>query len=175
MRPRLPLLYALLAAAAVAAQSQPRDALESAECRQALAALRLQEQAAVAEAERGAGPVARDTLAQRLAPARQRAARACLQGRADAPPPAPGRFVTPPLTVPPVAMPAPLPAPPSVLPMPATPLPPALPRPAPPASITSCDALGCWASDGTRLQRAGPNLLGPRGFCSAPGGVLSCP
>jgi hypothetical protein len=50
-----------------------------------------------------------------------------------------------------------------------------LPAPVLPKSITSCDALGCWASDGTRLQRVGPNLLGPRGFCSAPGGVLQCP
>ncbi len=42
-------------------------------------------------------------------------------------------------------------------------------------SVTGCDALGCWASDGTRLQRVGPALLGPRGYCSTAGAVLSCP
>lgn len=168
MRPRLPVLCVLLAAAAGAVRGQ--DALQSATCRQALNALRVQEQASVAEAERGLGPAARQASLLRLAQARQQAAQTCLQGRTEVSPPAPQRFVTPPLSVPPVALPAP-----TVLPMPVTPLPPAPPRVSPPVSITSCDALGCWASDGTRLQRAGPNLLGPRGFCSAPGGLLHCP
>ena len=36
-------------------------------------------------------------------------------------------------------------------------------------------ALG-WASDGSRLQRAGPDtLLGPRGMCTTSGSVLLCP
>jgi hypothetical protein len=52
---------------------------------------------------------------------------------------------------------------------------PAVPRAPPPLSVTSCDALGCWANDGTRLQRAGPGLLGPRGYCSTAGAALSCP
>jgi hypothetical protein len=52
---------------------------------------------------------------------------------------------------------------------------PATPRTQPPLSVTSCDALGCWANDGTRLQRVGPSLLGPRGYCSTAGTALSCP
>lgn len=42
-------------------------------------------------------------------------------------------------------------------------------------SITFCDAAGCWVNDGTRLQRIGPALIGPTGFCSVHGSVLSCP
>jgi len=42
-------------------------------------------------------------------------------------------------------------------------------------TITGCDALGCWASDGTRLLKDGQNLIGPRGFCSRQGTVLICP
>jgi hypothetical protein len=50
------------------------------------------------------------------------------------------------------------------------------PVPTPPlVSITSCDANGCWASDGTRLQRFGSQLLGPRGVCSRVGAVVHCP
>ena len=41
--------------------------------------------------------------------------------------------------------------------------------------ITNCDALGCWASDGTRLQQQGSNLLGPRGYYTWQGSVLNCP
>ncbi len=57
--------------------------------------------------------------------------------------------------------------------------PPAPPRaavPQPPLNtITACDAAGCWASDGTRLNRMGSGLLGPRGLCTQQGAVLSCP
>ena len=42
-------------------------------------------------------------------------------------------------------------------------------------STTSCDALGCTASDGTRLTRSGPLLMGPRGACTVQGSVLNCP
>lgn len=47
----------------------------------------------------------------------------------------------------------------------------------PPAmlTLTNCDANGCWASDGTRLQRQGTLLLGPRGYCTLLGTVLNCP
>jgi hypothetical protein len=49
------------------------------------------------------------------------------------------------------------------------------PRSQAPLGATACDPGGCWASDGTRLQRVGPQLLGPRGFCSLQGGLLHCP
>jgi hypothetical protein len=151
-----------------AAFAQDGDALHAAACRQALSMLQARE-AAVADAPAGT-PAHQAALAQ-LQAAREHAARLCLQSRADRPA-LPGRLAQPPMAVPPplAATPqlAPLPPPPAGLPVP-------LPAPALPKSITSCDALGCWASDGTRLQRVGPNLLGPRGFCSAPGGVLQCP
>ncbi|NML18582.1 hypothetical protein [Azohydromonas caseinilytica] len=158
----------LLAAGATPAQEG--NALHAAECRGALAALQAQESSALA----GPRP---DEAAQRAAlvrlnAARDRAARACLQGRPDQPA-LPGRLAQPPLSVPPpVALtpqPAPLPPPPTGIPVPP-------PRPAPPSAITSCDVAGCWANDGTRLQRIGPNqLLGPRGFCTASGALLNCP
>jgi len=36
-------------------------------------------------------------------------------------------------------------------------------------------AVGCWASDGTRVDRFGPNLGGRRGVCTLSGAVLQCP
>ena len=48
-------------------------------------------------------------------------------------------------------------------------------QPPPPVTILSCDAAGCQASDGTRLNRAGPVLIGPRGACSVQGSVVVCP
>jgi hypothetical protein len=44
-----------------------------------------------------------------------------------------------------------------------------------PAVITACDPGGCWDSNGTRLNRAGPVLLGPTGACSVSGGFVHCP
>lgn len=173
MRRVFPGLCLLLAIQAAPAQDENEDALRSAPCRTALAALQAQEAAAAAAAparEPEADEAAHHAAMARLNAARDLAARACLQGRADQPA-RPGRLGTPPLSVPPLAVTpqtAPLPPPPAGIPVP-------LPRTAPPVSITTCDALGCWASDGTRLPRAGPNLIGPRGFCTAPGGVLHCP
>ena len=163
----------ILLLAVPTALAQDGDALQSAECRSALAAMQAQETAAAAAAP-SAGPGADEgahmAALARLNAARDQAARACLQGRMDQPA-RPGRLAVPPTSLPP------LPVTPQLAPLPPAPagIPVPLPRPAAPASITSCDALGCWASDGTRLQRAGPNLIGPRGFCTAPGGVLHCP
>jgi hypothetical protein len=58
--------------------------------------------------------------------------------------------------------------------------PPAVPTlPAPPierpAVITSCDTGGCWDSNGTRLNRAGPILIGPGGTCVTTGLQVHCP
>lgn len=63
----------------------------------------------------------------------------------------------------------------------AAPPPPVIVAPRPPVTvprlsvITSCDPGGCWDSDGTRLHRAGPNLMGPRGLCTVQGNALNCP
>ncbi len=105
---------------------------------------------------------------QRLAPARQRAARACLgasdgtRQRSGAPEPAPAVapaiVVAPPPVRPPAAAPAPAPL--------------SVPRP---TAITTCDPAGCWDSDGRRLNQMGPLLVGPGGVCSGLGGVVTCP
>lgn len=155
---------------AAAAAAQPADPLQSPPCRAALDALRAREDAASAAAAAGRPHVPDAALqAQRRA-----AARACLGGRADAPP-APARLAQPPLAVPPVP---PLPAarPPAPTPLRIEPMQPSPRQFAPPPSITSCDAAGCWTSEGTRLHRVGPDLLsGPRGHCSVQGTLLHCP
>ena len=161
-----PLAFALLLGAGVA-HSQD-DPLETPACRDALDAVRAQE--AAASAAREADAARRGAALKGLEAARQKAAHACLRSRADRPPPQ-GRLAQPPLSVPPSALPPPAPR------VTATPAPAAAPpQAAPLVSITSCDAAGCWASDGSRLQRAGPNaLLGPRGMCTTSGSVLLCP
>jgi hypothetical protein len=67
----------------------------------------------------------------------------------------------------------------------ATPLPPfrsptpaAVPGPVrspSPPLVTACDPQGCWDTEGRRLERAGPLLLGPSKICTLQGNVLNCP
>lgn len=107
---------------------------------------------------------------ERIEMARRRAALACLGGKAGvrersiAAQPAqavPGPTIT-------SAAPQ-TPSLPAVAP-PAPPL--AIPRP---SSITSCDAAGCWDSEGRRLNSVGPLLVGPRGPCLVQGALVNCP
>jgi hypothetical protein len=155
-----------------AAVAQAGATLESADCRQALESLRAQEAAVLAARQAGGqsdGRYQRSPDAK-LEELRRHAARACLGGRADSPPPS-QRFAQSPIVVPPIAFTRPS------LP-PARPIEPAGPSPKqvqPPTVITGCDPLGCWANDGSRLIRVGPDLLGPRGFCSVQGTLLHCP
>jgi hypothetical protein len=44
-----------------------------------------------------------------------------------------------------------------------------------PYRMTSCDAGGCWDSQGTRYNRSGATLIGPRGACVQTGTTLRCP
>lgn len=165
------LLLALLPLAAIA---QPDDPLRTPECRKAVAAVEAEEAAAVLrdpKPQRGEPAASAPVPSPRLLSLRRAAARACLGTHADVLP-APQR----PMLLPPSALQAPaIPPPASATRLP--PVPPiTLPRPAErPQFVTSCDAGGCWASDGTRLQRAGPNLIGPRGFCTQQGALLNCP
>jgi hypothetical protein len=154
----LPVIAALLLAAPLATQAQPRDPLSSGECMAARAELE------AALADNVSNSRAR---AQRLAAARKQAAVACLgpssgeRERSGAPQPV--QVVPPPLiAAPSVPPPAPPPAPPPQL---------TIPRP---AVITTCDPAGCWDSDGQRLNQMGPILMGPRGPCSLQGGVVTC-
>jgi hypothetical protein len=107
---------------------------------------------------------------------RDAAARACLASRLDAPAaPAPGRLAQPPVVVPSSAGVPRSPTSPTV-PVPLESPRPAVPQTPPPAVVTTCDAAGCWTSDGRRLERVGPNMfVGPRGVCSAQGALLQCP
>jgi hypothetical protein len=163
------MIVALCGSAAVA---QAVDTLQSNDCQQALEALRAQEAAVVAARRAGGQSDARYQRSPdpKLEELRRHAAHACLGGRADSPPPS-QRFAQPPIAVPPIAVARPA-------------LPPARPtepvglspkQAQPPTFITACDPLGCWANDGSRLIRVGPDLLGPRGFCSVQGTLLHCP
>jgi hypothetical protein len=176
-----PLTLLLLCTAAVRAQPA-QDPLQSPECQRAMAALQAEEAASAPPAGASA-PARREALAAasaasaasspsippHLAALRRAAARACLGTHADVLP-APQRALQPPVAIQAPALPGPVRVP--RLPAPAVTLPAEPPRP---SYVTSCDPGGCWASDGSRLQRAGPNLIGPRGFCTQQGALLSCP
>ncbi|MDF2457766.1 MAG: hypothetical protein K0S79_182 [Nitrospira sp.] len=41
--------------------------------------------------------------------------------------------------------------------------------------MTNCDAGGCWDNQGTRYNRSGGTLIGPRGACVQTGTALRCP
>jgi hypothetical protein len=152
---RYPHLWLLLVVCAGASQAATPA------CDSALAALRAEEDAAIASRARS---TATSPPPARLLAQRRVAARVCL-GAADAPRPA--AAVRPPVGVPGIVLPASPPA--------ATAISPAPPQQRPLLTVTSCDALGCWASDGTRLQLQGQQLLGPRGMCLRQGDVLTCP
>lgn len=159
-------------AAAAEAVDPPRiDPLQSSECRRALESLQVQEETSAA-APRASGPGARERAPDaNLASKRRLAAQACLASRAD-PPVQAQRGAQPPIAVSPVtvARPAARPA------APMQPPGPALPKPADrPTFIMSCDAVGCWGNDGSRLNRMGPELWGPRGACTVQGALLQCP
>lgn len=155
-------LAMLLASSAAPAQVDP---LRAPACLAALEALGRAEDAAAAAKASGSPPAGPGSA---LAAARRRVGAVCL-GSADLTP-QPAR-VRQPMAVE------------SSLPLPASPLrppgSPGAPLPAAPArplvTISGCDPAGCWASDGTRLQRQGQLLLGPRGYCTTLGTVLTCP
>lgn len=176
----LTLTIALAGLSAAAGPADPltsNDPLKSAECEQALQ--RLQAQETQAASAPGAGlradghPLAPDARLQAL---RRQAAHVCLGRRADEPL-TPGRVAQSPVAVPSMAPAAPVaaaPSPPQAgLPVRPEPQPPPLAQV--PVVITSCDPTGCWASDGSRLNRMGQNLLGPSGLCTVQGTLLQCP
>ncbi len=149
----------------------------SPECLQALDAL--QQREAELPARGAAGPAA--TLDPRLRALRSRTATICLgspdEPRRSSAAPArsaerarsAARAAEGPIRVPPIA---------GLVPMPRAaapePLPP-LPVPRTPAVVLGCDVAGCWSSDGSRLQRMGPNLVAPSGQCVLGGSVIQCP
>ena len=173
-----PTVRPIAAPPAAPANAALGDPLDSAECQRALAALNAEE-AVVAESSRASGGVTandRRLIDARLAPMRRQAARACLARRADpttissASLARPAPVTTQPLAVTPASSPAPTAATARAAPF--------VPFPAPAEkvyAITSCDPGGCWANDGSRLNRVGPNLWGPRGICTVQGSLVQCP
>jgi hypothetical protein len=156
--------FIVLAVAAGGSLAQSADPLKSSECTQALEALQAQETAMIAAQRKNAGEQVEPSAT--LETLRRQAAHACLGSRPDAPPRV-ERLARPPIAVAPVAPRAAV-AP----PVPAAAMPPIhVPQL---KTITICDPAGCWASDGTRLNRVGPILVGPLGLCTALGAVLSC-
>jgi len=161
-------LNAIAALGSMAFAAEAPDPTASPACREALAQLDRQEAAATRD---GAASAVREPVRQ----ARREAAAACLRGPADGPPP---NTVRPPVsvTVPEVLRP---PATPGVPTAPPASTAPRAPSPSMPTTLSTCDALGCWTSDGTRLQRAGPGLIGPRGPCTPTGttvgAIVTCP
>lgn len=145
-----------------AASAQAADPLKSVECTQALDALQARE-AAMRPAREPRGAPSEAAARAGLQPYRQRVARECL-GKEDL---APERAPRAPIAVSPVTSPSParLPA--------REPMPPAVTLP-PLRTVTQCDPSGCWTSDGLRLNRLGPVLVGPPGACTVQSGLLSC-
>jgi hypothetical protein len=157
------LIFAMTALAATAAWSAgpAPDLMDSPECK----AARQQFDAAF-DAAKDRSP---EAVAQ-LDLARRHAAKACFGG--PSPTPSGTRSPQPTVVTPQAA----------ALPRyrPANP-PPAAPAPVPPVAIErpptlgNCDPGGCWGSDGTRLNRVGPDLNGPRGACVVQGTFVNCP
>lgn len=148
MRTAVRVLLAVFACPVAAAFAQ--GPLKSPSCESAIATLQA--------ARSGADAAAVDI-------ARRRASQACLGGSGEATRPSPVARA-------PIAVPAPVIAVPDL-----PPLQPPQPtvRVDRPSVITSCDPGGCWDSNGTRLNGAGPVLIGPRGACTASGGFVHCP
>lgn len=163
-------LLGLFVAAGARAQA---DLIGTPECQRARAAL---------DAAFDAFAQKRRDAAGQLRAARERAAQACFgttlakEAASAASRPASdaraGRSATAPAATPPdmqlrpaltLSAPAPRAAPPPVVPPPVQ------------GTVTSCDAGGCWDNLGRRINRVGPNLVGPNGACTVQGVFATCP
>jgi len=177
MRHRSLAILPLLALAAAVACADESD-MRSDACRDALRALQAREAAlaggaASAPTRPTPPPTAQPDARPRLVgdrtwqTLRARAAQACLGGAPDAPRPLP-RSALPPIAVPPVAV---EPAPTRALP---SPPPPAIELRRPSPTVSSCDAGGCWMSDGSRMPQVGKNPVDPKVRCAVQGAFVLC-
>lgn len=158
------------------AAAAPADPFDTPACRQAMDVVQAREaqalQAARAAAASSAGDGALRAAQAPLQAARESAARICL-GATDATP-LPQATARDPVVVPAVSQPRLLPQ--RLPPVVAPPAPVINPPPASvPLTVVACDPSACWASDGSRLERAGATLVGPRGVCTLQGVQLRCP
>lgn len=162
--------WALLVGAA-----QAQELPQSPACRTALQSLNTAEDAIADAAAAPAAmpdPQRQRAVTARLQPLRQRVADACLGGLTTSPPPSQRTWVVPAVPAVPAragdsAARASRPETPTV----SVPV----PRFEPPITVGPCNAVTCLASDGSRLTRVGPTLVGPRGTCTMQGRVLHCP
>lgn len=143
--------HLLAAVLALPAFALAQDPLKSPACAEALAVL---------ESARGT-----DQSTAR----RSEAARICLGG--GAPGTRSNRWAQPPIAVPAPQIDVPM----RPVPLPQVTLPPPPVTIARPPAVTACDPNGCWTSEGARLPRTGPQLMGPNGLCTAQGGFAYCP
>ena len=147
----------LLTCAAAAWAQTGDDPLKSPACGEALAALQSARE-----------DTARDS-ASSIETLRHRATQVCLGGSDTST--RPSRVMQAPVAVPPPVIVPPGPSAAARVPQ----LPPPPVDVGRPPVITSCDLNGCWASDGSHLNRVGPQLHGPSGPCSVQGGLAYCP
>lgn len=161
---RRPLNALMLALVAGTCLAQGTDPLKSLACVQALEAIQAQEAAMLSSGKpQGAARAGAAELAT-LTPYRKRVAHECL-GKED---PVLERPPRQPVAVAPVTL------PPSTVPAKPEAMPPSPPVQLPPLrTVTQCDPSECWTSDGVRLNRLGPLLVGPPGACTVQSGVLS--
>ena len=157
-------------AAAMPLAAAGAEPLKLPACEQALAALQQQESAALAAQRPASTSAAARRAAVDAVQARQRLAAVACRLQTDPPSLPPASRLREPLRVgpavgPPTAL--------SRLPAPAT----STPAGVGPQTVNlgACDEQGCWTTDGRRLLRAGPWLIGPGGYCSQQGTVLRCP
>lgn len=148
---------------------QAEELPQSQGCKAALDAFNQAEQGLAASAASQPDRERQRMVSERLYPLRKRVADACLGGLTTSPLPSQRTWVVPPsppqpgVTAPRVLVPTPPPVAVTV------------PRPNVPTLVTHCNAATCLTSDGATLNRAGPNLSGPRGLCTVQGNVLRCP
>lgn len=156
------------------------DLPKSPECRSALQALDQEEAEMAAQAKgdvHNASGGARKQVADiHLRPLRERVARECLGGLETGPSPSQHTWVAPTSVRPvmPVAPAMPLARKQPQTTVPTAPFVPP-PRFEPPVTIANCVGGTCLTSDGSRLTRVGPNLVGPRGTCMTQGAFVRCP
>ena len=146
-----------MASTSLPVRAADADPLHSDDCLRAIASMQVEERA---EANRHAGDAtahaALPTPSPALQDARRDAARHCLASRLDVDPPR-GRFAQAPISVRPVGSIAAQPSSHALAPIVVHAAPSSPQRP---DAVVSCDAGGCWANDGSRLQRVGPVLWG---------------
>ncbi|RTL46485.1 MAG: hypothetical protein EKK53_03235 [Burkholderiales bacterium] len=168
-------LRALAAAGLLPLAALAQDLPGTSACRAALQTLAQAEDALLAAAPPASAAAGPDDSRQRavtarLLPLRQQVADACLGGMTTSPPPSQRTWSGAAPTLPAVLAPAGARAPAVGAPV-VTVAPPRFEAPV----TLHCTGMACLASDGAVLTRVGPVVTGPKGPCTAQGGLVRCP